>query len=114
MGLHRSMIETTQSPRTLADMAHVIRSKNAGPTQLTIDVLLIEAADYVRAANSPAMSCAALVSRYGLPVQQVQRHVLADLRAIKYVLPRATVAGSLGDGDFYGAQQHGPMLDIVP
>ena len=108
------MIESTPSPRTLADMAHVIRSKNAGPTQLTIDVFLIDAASYALAANSPAMSCAAVAARYGLFVEQVQRHLLADLHAIKYVLPRVIVAGSPGDGDVYGAQQHGPMLGIVP
>ena len=108
------MIEPTPSPRTLAEMAYVIRSKNAGPTQLTIDVFLIDAAGYALAASSPAMSCAAVAARYGLTAQQVQRHLLADLNAIKYVLPRAIVAGSPGDGDVYGAQQHGPMLDIVP
>jgi len=108
------MTEPTPSTRTLADMAQVIRSKNAGPTQLTIDVFLMDAAGYALAANSPAMSCAAVAARYGIPVQQVQRHLLADIHAIKYVLPRAIVAGSPGDGDVYGAQQHGPMLDIVP
>jgi len=108
------MTGTAPSLPTLADMAHVIRSKNAGPTQLTIDVFLMDAAGYALAANSPAMSCAAVAARYGLPAQQVQRHLLADIHAIKYVLPRAIVAGSPGDGDVYGAQQHGPMLDIVP
>lgn len=100
--------------RTLTELAQVIRSKNAGPTQLTIDVFLNDAAAYTLAAHSPALTCAAVASRYGLAGHQVQRHLLADIRAIKYVLPRAVVAGSPGDGDVYGAQQHAPMLDIVP
>jgi hypothetical protein len=100
--------------RTLADLAQVIRSKNAGPTQLTIDVFLNDADAYALAASSPALSCAAVAARYGLSAQQVQRHLLADIQAIKYVLPRVVVAGSPGDGDVYGAQQHAPMLDIVP
>lgn len=108
------MTVTAPSPRTLADMSQVIRSKNAGPTQLTIDVFLRDADSYAIASRSPALSCAAVASRYGLPAHQVQRHLLADILAIKYVLPRAIVAGSPGDGDVYGAQQHGPMLDIVP
>ncbi len=108
------MTGATPPLRTLADMAHVIRSKNAGPTQLTIDVFLMDAAAYALAASSPAMSCAAVAARYGLPAQQVQRHLLADIHAIKYVLPRVIMAGSPGDGDVYGAQQHGPMLDIHP
>lgn len=105
---------TNLSARTLADLAQVIRSKNAGPTQLTIDVFLNDEAAYTHAAQSPALTCAAVALRYGLPVQQVQRYLLPSIHAIKYVLPRAVVAGSPGDGDVYGAQQHGPMLDIVP
>ena len=32
--------------------------------------------------------------------------------AIKYALPRRLCAGTPGDGDVYGAQQHAPMLDV--
>ena len=101
-------------PRTLVDLAQVIRSKNAGPTQLTIDVFLRNADAYATCAASPAMTCAAIALRYGLPADHVQRHLLQAIHAIKYVMPRAIVAGSPGDGDVYGAQQHGPMLEIVP
>lgn len=100
--------------RTLADLAQVIRSKNAGPTQLTIDVFLRDAGAYATCAASPEMDCAAVALRYGLQAGQVQRHLLEPIHAIKYVMPRALVAGSPGDGDVYGAQQHGPMLEIVP
>lgn len=99
--------------RRLADLAQVIRSKNAGPTQLTIDVFFRDGDGYAIAARSSALSCAAVAARYGLHADQVQRHLLSDIDAIKYVMPRAIVAGSPGDGDVYGAQQHGPMLEIV-
>ena len=108
------MTATDVSPRTLVDLAQVIRSKNAGPTQLTIDVFLRDADAFATCAASPALSCAAVARRYGLPSEQVQRHLLPAIHAIKFVLPRAIVAGSPGDGDVYGAQQHGPMLEIVP
>ena len=32
--------------------------------------------------------------------------------AIKVTLPRPIVAGTPGDRDVYGAQQHRPLLDI--
>lgn len=102
------------APRALTDLALVIRSKNARPTQLTIDVFLRDADAYAVCAESPALSCAAVALRYGLQFDQVQRHLLQDILAIKYVMPRTVVAGSPGDGDVYGAQQHGPMLEIVP
>jgi hypothetical protein len=43
----------------------------------------------------------------------VQRHLLPALLAIKYALPRRLCAGTPGDGDVYGAQQHAPMLGIL-
>lgn len=100
--------------RTLVELAQVIRSKNAGPTQLTIDVFLRDAEAYAICAVSPALTCAAIALRYGLAADQVQRHLLQAIHAIKFVMPRTIVAGSPGDGDVYGAQQHGPMLEIVP
>jgi hypothetical protein len=38
---------------------------------------------------------------------------MADLFAIKFTLPRKVCAGSPGDGDVYGAQQHGPLLGVM-
>jgi hypothetical protein len=96
----------------LADLAQVIRSKNAGPTQLTIDIFLNDAQAYAQASQSPAMSCAAVARRYGMDPAQVQRHLVPGIHAIKFVLPRQVVAGSPGDGDVYGAQQHVPMLEV--
>jgi hypothetical protein len=96
----------------LADLAQVIRSKNAGPTQLTIDIFLNDAAAYAQASQSPALSCAAVARRYGLDAALVQRHLIPDIHAIKFVLPRRVVAGTPGDGDVYGAQQHVPMLEV--
>lgn len=97
----------------LADLARVLRSKNAGPTQLTIDILLRDAQAFERAAQSPALSSASVARLYGVQAAQVQRYLLPAICAIKYALPRAICAGSPGDGDVYGAQQHGPMLELL-
>jgi len=37
----------------LSDLAQVIRSKNAGPRRLTLDVMFATDADYQRVAQSP-------------------------------------------------------------
>lgn len=102
------------APQTLASLAQVLRSKNAGPTLLTIDIFFKDATGYGRAAASPALSAAAVAALYQADPAQVQRHLLPMLLAIKYALPRRLCAGSPGDGDAYGAQQHGPLLGIVP
>ena len=100
-------------PQTLASLARVLRSKNAGPTLLTIDIFFEDAAGYAQAAASPALSVPAVAALYQVDPAQVQRHLLPALLAIKYALPRRLCAGTPGDGDVYGAQQHAPMLGIL-
>ncbi len=101
------------SSDTLARLAHVVRSKNAGPAQLTIDVFFRDAQAYARAAHSPAMSAHAIASLYSLQPGQVVQYLLPGIAAMKYTMPRRLCAGNPGDGDVYGAQQHAPMLGIV-
>ena len=96
----------------LSALARVVRSKNAGPTQLTLDLFFREAAGYERAAASTALQADAVASLYGLLAGEVRRFELPALQALKFTLPRCVVAGSPGDGDVYGAQQHGPLLDV--
>jgi hypothetical protein len=97
----------------LSALAHVVRSKNAGPTQLTIDVFFNDAPAYDRAAASARLSATAVAVLYRCDPSQVQRHLLPTLLAMKFTLPRHIVAGAPGDGDVYGAQQHAPLLEVV-
>ena len=96
----------------LSDLAPVIRSKNAGPTQLTLDLFFRDAQGYDRAQASPELTADAVASLYGLTEGSVRRYALPAIQALKFTLPRAVCAGSPGDGDVYGAQQHGPLLGL--
>ena len=97
----------------LRELAQVVRSKNAGPSLLTLDLFMRDEAAYERAGASPALTPQAVAALYGVPSQSVQRHLLPQLRAIKFSLPRAVCAGTPGDGDLYGAQQHAPLLELM-
>jgi Domain of unknown function (DUF4387) len=101
------------SAATLRSLARVVRSKNAGPLCLTLDLFFLDEPSYARAAGSPALSVSAVAALYGLPAEQVRRFDLPHLCAIKLTLPRRLCAGDPGDGDVYGAQQHGPLLELV-
>lgn len=97
----------------LQQLAQIVRSKNAGPTVLTLDVFFNDAAAYERAAASAALAPEAVAQLYGVAAGSVQRYLLPQLHAIKFSLPRALCAGTPGDGDLYGAQQHGPLLEVL-
>jgi hypothetical protein len=95
----------------LSDLAEVIRSKNAGPRRLTLDVMFASDADYQRVVQSPALSPETIGRLYRVPADLVAVIPYPRGRAIKITLPRDT-AGDPGDRDVYGAQQHTPLLSI--
>lgn len=94
----------------LADLAKVVRSKNAGPTLVTIDVLFADTLSLERALR--AFDAAAIARLYGLPPHRVKVIAFVPALAIKVVMPRRLVAGEPGDRDVYGAQQHAPLLGL--
>ena len=106
-------VELNMPAVALTDLVHVIRSKNAGPTLLTLDLFFRDRHGYERAIQSPQLSMASVAHLYGCAQSLMSRYDMADLCAIKFTLPRAVCAGSTGDGDVYGAQQHGPLLGVM-
>jgi Domain of unknown function (DUF4387) len=96
----------------LADIAQVIRSKNAGPRRLTLDLMFANDTDYQRVAQSPSLSRENIGMRYGVAASDVTVIPYPAGRAIKIVLARPIMAGDPGDRDVYGAQQHAPMLEM--
>jgi hypothetical protein len=96
----------------LSDIAQVIRSKNAGPRRLTLDIIFASNEDYERVAQSPALDRTTVAALYGLPAEDVTVIPYPVGRAIKIVLARPIMAGDPGDRDVYGAQQHAPLLEV--
>lgn len=96
----------------LSDIAQVVRSKNAGPRRLTLDLMFANDEDYRRVAQSPAINREAIAAIYAVPPDDVTVIPYPVGRAIKIVLARAIMAGDPGDFDVYGAQQHAPLLEL--
>jgi hypothetical protein len=90
----------------------VIRSKNAGPTTLSLDLLFDDEPRFRQALASPALAAPAIAALYGLAPDRVAVIPYPPAFAIKVVLDRDLVAGDPGDRDVYGAQQHGPLLSV--
>ena len=96
----------------LCEAARVLRSKNAGPLTVTLDLMFEDKARFDRAVQSPSLSPAALARAYNVPAADVKVIPVPLALAIKVTLPRPIVAGSPGDTDVYGAQQHRPLMEI--
>ena len=101
---------------TLGELADVMRSKNAGPFQFTIDLMFNDRATYDRVINSGALSEKAIAPLYNVEPSLVRIMPFERVRAIKITIPRTTGekgSGSAFDRDVYGAQQHGPLVDLA-
>jgi hypothetical protein len=96
----------------LVELARVIRSKNAGPTTLSFDIMFEDEAGYLQARDSASLQPAAIARLYGIEAQRVRVHPYPPAHAIKIAIDRPVPAGAPGDRDVYGAQQHGPLLEI--
>jgi len=94
----------------LEHLASVIRSKNAGPFQLTLDVFFDDERSFRRAQVSGAMTAPAIAALYGAEV--LGAWFVEAALGWKATLVRSIPAGSPGDGDVFGAQQHMPLLDL--
>ena len=97
----------------LTDLAQVIRSKNAGPLHVTLDVMFPDRPSYERARQSPALAAEAIARLYKVEPASVSVIPCSAAHAIKVTIDRPVIAGTPGDADVYGAQQHLPLLEIV-
>jgi hypothetical protein len=98
----------------ITELAYVIRSKNSGPYELTFDLIFKDEASFSLAVNSGVFTPELFAGLYKIPVEQVLGVIeYPPARAIKATIIRPRSAGSLGETDVYGAQQHGPLLTIT-
>ena len=86
---------------SLSEHVLKVRSKNAGPFWVTIDIFCgsKEAFEEV-CAKLPSARVAAL---YKAPLQTLKRFEIAELNVVKFSLPRPVVQGSREDRDMHGA-----------
>jgi hypothetical protein len=99
---------------SLIDIASVIRSKNAGPYELTLDIIF-SSRDWYQQVTAAGGINRALISRlYQIAESDILELVeFEPASAIKITMRRPRVAGDVGETDVYGAQQHAPLLAVV-
>jgi len=96
----------------IKDIAKVCKSKNAGPFDLTIDVVFDDAETYRKVKESGVLGPALFARLYQVSESDVLFTPYDAAYAFKATLPRLVPSGGIGDTDVYGAQQHAPVLDV--
>jgi hypothetical protein len=98
---------------TLADAALVVRSKNAGPFELTLDIIFKERRAFERARDTQLINKGLISRLYRVPEHDVFDIVAFEpANAIKATIKRRLPSAAIGETDVYGAQQHAPLLSV--
>src|ERR1700685_2254399 len=97
----------------LWEMTKLIRSKNAGPFEITFDIMFKTEQDFEIARSSAALSKSAFSRLYKIPDEEIQHFVLKGLSAITVTIPRKAFSGDPADTDVYGGQFHSPLVRLM-
>ena len=96
----------------LKEIAKACKSKNAGPYELTLDIMFGDADTFNRVRKTGVISPALIAKLYDVPVDSVVFTEFPPAHAYKATIERRIASGAVGDTDVYGAQQHAPLLDV--
>jgi Domain of unknown function (DUF4387) len=99
--------------KTLAEVARLVRSKNAGPFWLTFDVMFNDEDTYHRVRDQHVLAPEVVAPLYRLAPEQVQVFSHDRALAVKLSMPRLHSSGSPFDTDVFGGQQYAPLLGLT-
>jgi hypothetical protein len=98
--------------RELWQFTKLIRSKNAGPFELTFDIMFKDEDCFREVMKSGALSAELIAQLYRVDLKQVRFFVIESLLAVKISIPRPVFSGEVNDTDVYGGQFHGPLVRL--
>ena len=96
----------------LWQVAKLIRSKNAGPFELTFDVIFKDREIYEKVRDARIINAQWFARTYRLTPEVVSVIEYDAAAAIKVTIPRPVISGDVDDTDVFGGQQYGPLVDL--
>ncbi len=103
----------TESAVCLADLASVVRSKNAGPFVLTFDVFFNEGETFRKVRDAGVITKASLAELYRVSENDILEITFFEpAEALKISIKRWVSSAAPGDTDVFGAQQHVPLMSL--
>jgi hypothetical protein len=95
------------------DIAKYVRSKNAGPFWVTIDLFCDDQESFDRLCGASALAADEIATLYGVSAERIRIFQVAPLKVIKISFPRPVVQGSASDVDSHAGQYFVPLLRVV-
>jgi hypothetical protein len=92
------------------DVCRHVRSKNAGPFWITVDLFFRDREAFDIYARAPVLQADAIGQLFDAPVSMVKRFEVPDLAVLKISYPRATPQGGAYERDMHAGQQYVRLL----
>ncbi len=105
---------TDERRPTLGELAREVRSKNAGPFWVTMELFMRSGEDYTTVADEDFINEEVIARLYELDPADVQIFRIAVLNVVKISFPRPVAQGGLRDRDVHAGQHHVPLAALVP
>ena len=97
----------------LLKLCSLIRSKNAGPFELTFDFMCRDEGTYRRLCETKMLTTTLFARLFHIDETDVLLFEHDAALAVKVSIPRPTIQGALEDTDCYGGQQYALVLDAL-
>ncbi|MEO3858314.1 DUF4387 domain-containing protein [Acrocarpospora sp. B8E8] len=96
-------------PSTVGDLALEVRSKNAGPFWVTMELFMRDADGYRIVADETFLNERVIADLYRVDAGTIQVFRIPSLNVVKISFPRPVSQGSLRDRDMHAGQHHVPL-----
>lgn len=97
---------------TVKDVCRHVRTKNAGPFWITVDLFFQGPEQFDRYADHPALGAETLHRLFGADPGLVKRFPIPGLNILKLSYPRTAAQGGMIERDLHAGQQYVRLLDV--
>jgi hypothetical protein len=96
----------------LAEVCRHIRSKNAGPFWITVDLFFRDADTYQNYKDDPSIAPAMFAKLFDADPSMVKVIRVDSLHVVKVSYPRPKPQGWQGERDMHGGQQYVSLIEL--
>jgi len=97
----------------LQDIVQEVRSKNAGPFWVTLEIFCTDDETFNRIKASPNLTKEKIAELYQVNSESMKRFDLETIRVIKYSFPRKNPSGHKYENDMHFGQQYVRLAEVV-
>jgi hypothetical protein len=96
----------------IKELAQYVRSKNAGPFWVTIEIFCEDDTAYQTIKSSPNVSKEKIAELYHADLKRIKCFYIDNIRVIKFSYPRPLPSGHKYENDMHTGQQYIRLADV--